>query len=499
MRRWGKRSVAFVMALWLFLTVSVDGQAKAVLAVRDYTNCLVTSTAAKVSGGDTVQSDPGNKEDAAGSYSALDSLENVEAVEKDFEYYSGNGIDIVWNVAKSSTDKHIQGKINEVCLSIGNKINRSGVSMLKNSEKLSKSARNMQAQIDALSAKVGTPGSKGTKARLDKLLAKQAGKESASSSLKVKGDVYKVGGKVVAGVSIGFDAYSIYKDVESLGALKHEHSSLRAIEGGLYVADIGFSLASIGVAGVILAGGTVAAPVLAVVAVGGTVVGVASAIFGSDGFANLMNNADNDFLRGFDNMVSSLFQNIKTALGIGCYKPNIYIYGADGELVEVIFGEPGLLVTSDPFYSEDEGWRMIAENDGTLRDANGKEYGYLFYESATERTLFATEEGFYIDAEQREEMFEDILEGYGFNEKEIADFVEFWNHKLETGVDYLMYPQYTETVDTAMPVDIWPVPDHICRIWFVFEEYRQQDYKVAGIVPLVRDGYYVVEWGGMIF
>lgn len=499
MRRVGKRLVAFMMALWLFLTVSVDGQAKAVLAVRDCIRYGATLAATDVSSGDMTQSATADEGEDGDTYAGLDSLEDVEAVDKDFTYYAGNGIDIVWNVGKSSTDKFIQGKIADFCLTTGNKINSSGVGMLNNSAKLSTSVANMQTEIDALRAKVGTPGSKGVQKRLDKLLAKQEGKAGAASSMASKGDFYKVSGKIMAGASIGFDAYSIYKDVESLGSLKHEHSSMRAIEGSLYVADIGFSVASIGVAGVILAGGTVAAPVLAVVTVGGLIVGVASAIFGSDGFANLMNNADNDFLRGFDNMVSSLFQNIKTALGIGCYKPNIYIYGADGELVEVIFGEPGLLVTSDPYYSAEDGWRVIAENDGTLRDGNGREYGYLFYESATEKTMFETEEGFYIEGARRAEILEEILRDYGFNEREISDFVEFWNQKLEAGVDYLMYPQYTEAVDAAMPIEISPAPDNVCRIWFVFEEYRQQDYEPADVIPFVRTGYSVVEWGGMIF
>ena len=497
MRKIGKRVVAFLMALWLFLTVSVDGQAKAVLAVRDYMRYGATITSTDVSSGDI--SRDGSSDEDGGTYAGLDSLKDVEAVDKDIAYYAGNGMSVVKEVGIGELDGAIQDGIGDFCLKTGNKIHRSGVKMVKTSKKLSQYIVNPQVQkeIDSLTAQAGKV--KGAKARLDRLLDRVDGKKAAAPELKTKGTAYKVGGKALAGVSIGLDAYSIYQDVESLGDLKHEHSSMRVIEGGLYVTDIGFSLASIGVAAVVLAGGSVAAPVVAFVTIGGTVVGIASAVFGSDGFANLLNNADTDFLRGFDNMVDSLFQNLKTALGIGCYKPNIYIYGADGELVEVIFLEPGLLVTTDPFYDVENGWRVTAENDGTLRGGNGMEYGYLFYESATERNMFVTEEGFFIDDKKRAEEFEEILTAYGFNEKEIADFVEFWDEKLEAGVDYLMYPQYTETVDMAMPIDISPVPDNICRIWFVFEEYRQQDYKPATIEAFTRDGYSVIEWGGMIF
>ena len=48
------------------------------------------------------------------------------------------------------------------------------------------------------------------------------------------------------------------------------------------------------------------------------------------------------------------------------------------------------------------------------------------YESLTLAALMQQEEGFVIKADTRTEQFEQILSAYGFNEKEICDFVDFW-------------------------------------------------------------------------
>lgn len=87
------------------------------------------------------------------------------------------------------------------------------------------------------------------------------------------------------------------------------------------------------------------------------------------------------------------------------------------------------------------------------------------YESLTLAALMQQEEGFVIKADTRTEQFEQILSSYGFNEKEICDFVDFWTEKLSPGRGYVMYPQLTETVDTAMPITVEGAePDSYYRI-----------------------------------
>ena len=54
-------------------------------------------------------------------------------------------------------------------------------------------------------------------------------------------------------------------------------------------------------------------------------------------------------------------------------------------------------------------------------------------------------------------------------------------------------------VDYAMPIKIEPKPSTVYRIWFVFEEYREQDIITPNINPIERKGFTVIEWGGMIY
>ena len=446
-----------------FFTVSLDAQARAALAIREYV--LMGTT---VSQGDNVKDN--TKHDKV--HEILEGLKSVDSLENEVTYQINSWLDIIRNTITYVGKYKITNTIGDAFFVAGNKINSSGKKMIATANKLTTKANNIQVEINALNAKLGQPGSKGTKKRMDTLESKQLSKISRASQLNKKGNVYKIGGKVLSAGSIFFDACSIKDDYKGLRNLKNEHASIRAIEGGLYVTDMAFSGATIIAATVVLAGGTVSAPVTLVLAVGGIIVGAASAIVGSEGFANMMNDADNEFLRAFDNMVSSIYCNIKTALGIGCYKPNIYIYGADGRLVRVVFGEPGLVVTSDPYYNPAVGWSVIAEDDGTLINEDGS-YDYLFYESAMEKSMFYTTEAFHICSEERVDAFSDILKSYGFSEEEVEDFVEFWDEKLE--------------------------PDKIYRIWFVFEEYNGQEYDMATPVEMERDGYFVVEWGGMVY
>ena len=129
---------------------------------------------------------------------------------------------------------------------------------------------------------------------------------------------------------------------------------------------------------------------------------------------------------------------------------------------------------------------------------NHKDYSYLFYESETQPFFFGNSEGWLIEADERAERYTEILKEYGFNDKEIADFVEFWAEKLPEGVDYMMYPNVTEVIDKAMPVSFSTEPDSIFRIWFTFEPYDGQIVPEPEIDEIARDGFTVVEWGGVI-
>lgn len=61
-----------------------------------------------------------------------------------------------------------------------------------------------------------------------------------------------------------------------------------------------------------------------------------------------------------------------------------------------------------------------------------------------------------------------------------------------------MYPMLTNEVDGVMPISFSVKPDSIYRIWFGFVLYNGDEIETPEIVPIVRKGFTVVEWGGAV-
>lgn len=212
-----------------------------------------------------------------------------------------------------------------------------------------------------------------------------------------------------------------------------------------------------------------------------------------------------DYIENFDFMEQMRDAlHYKVPNGVNAYKPNIYLYGPAGMETTVTFDRPELLTKVIPDYSGR--WRTVIGADGSLyvNGMSDEEPGlsYLFYESDCDEFLMQTEKGWLIPAEEREAMFRTILQTYSFNERETEDFVNYWVEKLEPGVDYVMFPQDTDTVDLAMPVSLsGDIPEEIRRIWFYFLPADAAGDAVetpTEIVPIRRRTSTMVEWGGVL-
>lgn len=343
--------------------------------------------------------------------------------------------------------------------------------------------------------------------------SKQAGKINAK-------------GAVVGGVSMALNAYTLYNDAKDLkqGNMKNRSTTGLALEYVGLIAD--GTLAAVGIiaTGAAVAGSTA----FAVPAAVGLTVGLAAGVVHTDTFADAFDSMgrkldemgmesyidiavdswmlEGTYTRNFSDNIDFILEEIGSLFGmqtsvprnVSCYKPNIYIYTQEETQVNVEFDYPDLLTTTIPEYKNN--WNVIAKGDGRLVDTlgNNEEYNYLFYESIAMPHFFQKDTGWLIVAGTREQQYRDILTDYGFNETEIADFIEYWTEKLPQGVDYIMYPQNTETVNYVMPVNVTPEPDSMERIWFTFEEYNGQRCGIPTITPIERKDYAVVEWGGII-
>ncbi|MCR4927839.1 MAG: hypothetical protein K5927_07640 [Lachnospiraceae bacterium] len=249
---------------------------------------------------------------------------------------------------------------------------------------------------------------------------------------------------------------------------------------------MGIGTAAVGVASAVGLVTLTAPAAIGLVVIGGGI-GLANA-FG--GFAKF-----GDWWNGGEDPIKDTTKMVPTGKRQNAEKPNIYIYSDDEENVTVTFSYPDMLTDTIPLYQES--WKVLTCKDGKLLSGDDM-YGYLYYESETDEKLFEYEEGWIIEADERKAMFESILAEYGFNEKEINDFTDYWVERLPEDIDYVMYPQEGIRVDTAMPIQVDPIPDSMTRIWFVFRPFEGQGVCEPSVVKIVREGLTVVEWGGVV-
>ncbi len=179
---------------------------------------------------------------------------------------------------------------------------------------------------------------------------------------------------------------------------------------------------------------------------------------------------------------------------LGVYKPNIYIYCPKDITANVKIEPYQYITASIPAYDQQEGWNAKVER-GSINGTND----YLFYEARIPDQGLQREEGFVMHGQRLKADMEQMLDRYGFNEKEKGDFLEYWGDKLTGKKNYVFYPQGRDTLDSIMPLTIVPRPDSVFRLWFLIEEFNEQkDFKIIDQVKKIeRYNYTVVEWGGV--
>jgi hypothetical protein len=174
-------------------------------------------------------------------------------------------------------------------------------------------------------------------------------------------------------------------------------------------------------------------------------------------------------------------------------KPNIYLYSNQNLIAQVRLAPEYAITISDPVYRPGIGWLAEIRN-GSL---NGKG-DFLFYESVVPAFGWQKEEGYVIREAYREQDMAFMLGHYGFNEKETGEFIDYWANHLVEDTDFIFYPQETEAVNGDMPLTIRPKPDHVMRIWYLAEPLVSAPEPVTSPERIVREGFYVVEWGVII-
>ncbi len=175
------------------------------------------------------------------------------------------------------------------------------------------------------------------------------------------------------------------------------------------------------------------------------------------------------------------------------YKPVIYLYPETKTEVSVKLDLNGRLTCTYPAYQGI--WQVTAAPDGTLTDADGKQYNYLYWEGEMD-ARWDMSEGFCVKGEDTAVFLEQALEELGLNRREANEFIVYWLPLMEQN-PYNIISFQTEAYTDDAQLQIDPAPDTLIR---VFMTWKATDSFISlppkELSAPERTGFTVVEWGG---
>lgn len=172
-------------------------------------------------------------------------------------------------------------------------------------------------------------------------------------------------------------------------------------------------------------------------------------------------------------------------------KPNIYIYPEEEIQVNVwlTFPKGGAVTVSIPEYGS--GWNVTVDTTGKIDE----KYDYLFYESE-QPDVCQMEMGWCIEKDSLTQFFIENMNEYGFKDREIDDFNDYWIPRFNSANYYLLYPQTNEIIDSVVMLNLSETPNNILRLFYVVQE---SDNYISMETPEIsafnRTGFFVTEWG----
>lgn len=175
-------------------------------------------------------------------------------------------------------------------------------------------------------------------------------------------------------------------------------------------------------------------------------------------------------------------------------KPVIYLYPEEETAVTVGLDYGGTLTCTYPA-AQDGVWTVTASPDGTLRDEEGQEYSYLFWEG-TCAASYDFSEGFCVSGADTAAFLEEALSSLGLNRREANEFIVYWLPQMEQNPYNLISFQAEAYTDHAR-LEISPRPDSVLRVFMAWKALDEPVELPAQTPPaFVRTGFTVVEWGG---
>ena len=174
-------------------------------------------------------------------------------------------------------------------------------------------------------------------------------------------------------------------------------------------------------------------------------------------------------------------------------KPVIYLYPEEETTVSVQMAFDGRLTCTYPAY--DGGWLVSAAPDGTLTDAAGQTYNYLYWEGETD-AVFDFSQGFCVAGEDTAAFLEDALAQLGLTRREANEFIVYWLPRLEAN-PYNCIAFQTEAYTSGAQLEVSPQPDTVIRVFMAWQGVDAPvDMQAQTLTAPEREGFTLVEWGG---
>ena len=174
-------------------------------------------------------------------------------------------------------------------------------------------------------------------------------------------------------------------------------------------------------------------------------------------------------------------------------KPVIYLYPETQTQVTVKMDYSGKLTCTYPAYKD--GWQVTAAPDGTLTDASGQTYNYLYWEGET-ATAYDLSEGFCVAGADTAAFLEEALAKLGLTRREANEFIVYWLPQMEDNA-YNLITFQQEAYTEAAKLTVTPAPDSVLRVFMTWKALEQPvDIPAQTLPAFERHGFTLIEWGG---
>ena len=174
-------------------------------------------------------------------------------------------------------------------------------------------------------------------------------------------------------------------------------------------------------------------------------------------------------------------------------KPVIYLYPQEETEVSVKLDYDGSLTCTYPAY--EDGWHVTAAPDGTLTDAAGQTYNYLYWEGLRQND-YDFSQGFCVKGEDTAVFLETALDALGLTRREANEFIVYWLPLMEENpYNLIAFQEDAHTESAVLTVD--PAPDTTIRIFMAWKGLEKAiEIQPQELSAPTRTGFTLVEWGG---